>query len=123
MSKMYTREADFQRDAKDLLDLILKPPCFHLHLPNEGKRSKWHGGELKRQGLLPGAADHLVFTPGGRTICFELKSKSGTQTDAQKDFQALCEVAGMPYFLVRTLDEIEAALVACAVPLRIRRGL
>ena len=122
MTKAYAREADFQRDAKDLFDLILKPPAFHLHVPNEGKRSKWNGADLKRQGLLPGAADSIVFAPG-QVVCFELKSKTGRQTDTQKEFQALCLACGIPYFVVYALDEIEHHLVECDVPLRIRQGL
>lgn len=123
MKQTFAREADFQRAAKDLFDLILKPPAFHLHIPNEGKRSKWVGAELKRQGLLPGAADSLIFLPGGRIICFELKSESGRMTDGQSDFQALCEACQTPYFVVRTLAEIEHHLAACGVPTRIRAGL
>ena len=120
---MYAREGDFQRDAKDLLDLILKPPAFAWHPPNEGKRSKATGGILKAQGMMAGAPDIVLFLPVGRVICFELKSKTGRMSDAQKDFRDLCIACGIPYFVVRTLAEIEDHLTACNVPTRVRSGL
>lgn len=60
------------------------------HLPNEGKRSLLANVELKRQGLLAGMPDNLIFTPcpafpQARGVAFELKreDKSASPTILQ----------------------------------------
>lgn len=36
-----------------------------IHIPNEGKRSRRTGNDLKRQGLRPGVADYFLSYPAG----------------------------------------------------------
>lgn len=37
----------------------------------------------------------------------EVKSKTGIQSDFQKEFQALCEKAGVPYILARCVEDVQ----------------
>lgn len=59
----------------------------------------------------PGCAD-LLLLHRGRAIWLELKAAAGRQRDSQKAFQAGVEQAGAVYLLVKSLDELEAALRA-----------
>lgn len=58
--------------------------------------------------LARGLPDIIAFTPALAFI--EAKSPTGTQTPHQKEFQALCEKANIPYILARSVDEVLWAL-------------
>lgn len=118
MTNTFPKESQFQKAAMEYLRLVLLPPAFAFHVPNEGKRSKWVGAELKKQGMLPGAPDILIFYPTGKVLGFELKSASGTMTQSQKDFQAMAGQCGVPVTTIRTIDELEQTLSLCSVPTR-----
>jgi hypothetical protein len=80
--------------------------CFHI--PNERSSSVANMMKLKRLGLLPGAADLEVWVPINgkiKIVYMEVKRYDGRQSVNQKAFQAMCEKAGHPYHVVRSLDE------------------
>lgn len=80
--------------------------CFHI--PNERSSSVANMMKLKRLGLLPGVSDLEIWVPiktGIRTVYMEVKRHDGRQSVNQKAFQAMCEKAGHPYHVVRSLDE------------------
>lgn len=52
-----------------------------------------------------GLPDLCLFA-GKKMYFIEVKSKTGTQSKEQIFFQSLCETAGVPYLLVRSLDEV-----------------
>lgn len=51
-----------------------------------------------------GVPDILAFIPG--LLFIECKATSG-QSPAQKEFQALCDTAKIPYLIIRSLEELE----------------
>ena len=57
-----------------------------VHIPNEGKRSKRYGAELKRQGLKAGFPDLGLFVPRGNKHALFIEMKVGRNkcTDNQK---------------------------------------
>lgn len=55
-----------------------------------------------------GFPDLVCFTP--KFYFIECKAKNGTQSPEQKDFQALCERADVPYILARSVEDVEKAL-------------
>jgi hypothetical protein len=71
---------------------------------------------------IPGCADILAFPirrcPDGdhgmwkipTPLWIELKAPNGRQSDLQKSFQAKVEAEGHRYFLIKSLDELEAQL-------------
>ena len=79
--------------------------------PNEGAGA---GGAIRTAqlittGLFPGVGDLIVWwnTPDGVRIGYlEVKTKTGRQSDRQKHFQDMCEEHGIPYHLVRSLDDV-----------------
>lgn len=55
-----------------------------------------------------GFPDISAFCPG--LVFIECKSPKGKQTEEQKDFQALCQKADIPYILARRLEDVTEAI-------------
>ena len=68
-------------------------------VPNGGLRKASEATLLKREGLLTGASDVVIMLPH-KVVFMEFKTDSGTQSQKQKDFQAVCGVLGLEYYLV-----------------------
>jgi len=61
-------------------------------------------------GVLPGVADIVILSVGGRCHFIELKSKKGRMSDAQIEFQNSVKALGFQYHLCRSLLDVELAL-------------
>lgn len=59
---------------------------------------------LKKMGLTPGVSD-LVILAGGRAYCMEVKTTEGEQSRAQRTFERRCHEIGVPYQIVRSVEE------------------
>jgi hypothetical protein len=91
--------------------------------PNGGARSVIEARIFKGQGVRAGVAD-LVFLWGtfarehaGGLIaysagcaCMEVKTPEGRLSDAQLEFQVQCERRGIPYVVVRSIDDAQATV-------------
>lgn len=75
-------------------------------VPNGGARSALQGKIFKMTGVVAGVSD-MLFMHKGKTYCFELKNKFGTQSDKQKWWQSIVQVEGFNYHIVRSLDEFK----------------
>ena len=77
-----------------------------FHAPNGGKRSLKEAMILKKQGVVPGVADLILLKSNANhnSLCIEMKSKEGIQTDNQKAWQKDCEVHNNAYFVCKSLD-------------------
>ena len=80
--------------------------CMILSIPNGGLRDKMTAITLKATGLYKGAADLLVVFRGWVGFV-ELKTEVGIQSPSQRQFEAHCIEAGIPYHLVRSLAEFQ----------------
>ena len=80
--------------------------CMILSIPNGGLRDKATAITMKATGLYKGAADLLVVYRGWVGFV-ELKTETGTQSPEQRQFEAHCIEAGLPYKLVRSLAEFQ----------------
>lgn len=88
---------------------------FFFSIPNEGA-----GDDRRRQmtmmamGLRPGVADLCVWWPkedGLVTIGFlEVKTRNGRQSTSQRKFEMLCRIRGVPYSVVRSVEDVEVML-------------
>lgn len=79
-----------------------------IAVPNGGRRDTITGAMLKAEGVLAGVADLILLIPNRRyhSLLIELKTKSGTQSKAQKEWQQEVERLGYSkYILVRSIDE------------------
>ena len=80
--------------------------CMILSIPNGGLRDKMTAITMKATGLYKGAADLLVVYRGWVGFV-ELKTETGIQSPAQRQFEAHCIEADIPYHLVRSLAEFQ----------------
>ena len=89
--------------------------AFAFSVPNEAlgqiHARAGHGrmAMLKAMGLRSGVSDLVVLLPG-RVVFMEVKTATGRQSDAQRDFEALCKSLGLEYHLVRTVEEAVGCL-------------
>jgi hypothetical protein len=76
-------------------------------VPYGSKRGKVTAAILKAEGALAGVSDLLFLMPAGTWpyLCIEMKTKTGRQSPAQKEFQNNVEAVGARYALVRSFDE------------------
>ena len=84
-----------------------------IAVPNGGRRDAITGAMLKAEGVLAGVADLILLIPNRRyhSLLIELKTKSGTQSKAQKEWQQEVERLGYSkYILVRSIDEFINAI-------------
>lgn len=55
-----------------------------------------------------GFPDLTCFCP--HLIFLEIKSPQGRLSEAQQNFQSLCEKANIPYYVIRSLNDIISAI-------------
>jgi hypothetical protein len=104
-------EKELQGFVADLIRLNGVDKLIALHIANEGQRAPRTGAFLKRQGMLPGAADWSITLPGGKQHWLELKAAKGRLSPTQKDFQVSCIRNGSPYAVARTPEEAATILM------------
>ena len=86
---------------------------FLFAIPNGGVRTKKSGAMRKYEGAIAGVADLILLFPrGGKSsLCIEMKTprvkgkRAGTQSDEQKEWQALVEKYGSVYVVCHGLIE------------------
>lgn len=88
---------------------LLRKPWFGFHVPNGGNRNAVTGAQLKALGTMAGAPDLLLFGPGGRVHCIEVKAARGRVQPSQREFEERCEACGVPYAIARDVtDAVDA---------------
>lgn len=85
----------------------LAPLLFAV--PNGGGRSRVEAAIMKGEGVLPGVADLILLVPRGAfaSLCIEMKTQTGRQSPAQKEWQHAAQEAGNQYFVVRSFEEFQ----------------
>lgn len=86
---------------------------LYIHIPNEGnRRSKIDGSIRKALGLTAGAPDTFMFISrnGYHGLAIEFKTKTGVQSETQKDFQMRLEEQCYKYVIVRSLEEFKEVI-------------
>lgn len=101
-------EDELQRAAVRWLELR-RPPCFWLHVPNGGGRSRVEAAILKGLGVRAGVPDLLFLAPTG-TGGIELKARTGRQSAAQRAVEAEFRRLGLRYAVARDLHQVETIL-------------
>jgi hypothetical protein len=74
-----------------------------------GRQAMLRTSRMKKAGLLPGVSDLVLMLPG-RVLFLEVKTKTGRQSEHQRDFQRIAEDLGHDYRLVRSVDDVEQLL-------------
>lgn len=92
-----------------------------IHVPNEGERSESMNGILVGMGMVPGAAD-LVIAGAGFCGFLEVKGAKGRLSHEQETFRQDCAARGIPYAVVRDVDEAVDAAVSWGIASRAPDG-
>jgi len=91
-------------------------------VPNEGMMTAALMGNLpksalfgmltkfKKMGMTPGVSD-IVIGHDGRMFAMEVKGERGKQGENQERFEQWCVRCGIPYRVVRSLDEAQAVMI------------
>lgn len=104
-------EDALQRAIIKYLRLAL-PRALVFHIPNGGARSKTEAAILKGLGVLPGIPDVAIIPAGGIARFIEVKAPKGRVSEAQSTLHAQMASLGIPYAVVRSMDDVEGALTA-----------
>jgi len=70
---------------------------------------------MKKQGMQAGVSDYWILANTNRSslpvpIGVELKVRKNKLRPSQEDFKVWCESAGVPYYVCRSLDDLENIL-------------
>lgn len=76
-------------------------------VPNGARRTAQNGARYKAEGMLAGVADLILLKSNKHfgALCIEMKTKSGTQQQTQKEWQKHAEEAGNKYVICRSLED------------------
>lgn len=76
-------------------------------VPNGGARDAVTGAKLKAEGVVAGVADILLLVPNAEhnALAIEMKTPTGRQSPAQKEWQQAAERVGVQYVVARSLPE------------------
>ena len=85
-----------------------KPRYCIFSVPNDTEDKEETMRKLAT-GLKRGASDLIVLFPSVPVFC-EVKTQTGVQGEAQKDFQEQVEELGFDYILVRSLDDFKISI-------------
>ena len=77
-----------------------------FHVPNGGSRNKIEGMQLKASGVVAGVPDFVLLWKG-KAYGFELKTPTGTVSDAQAAVHFAWRGQGVDVFVVRSVEEFK----------------
>lgn len=109
-SRKHPSNEEHQLQCACVRSFRFKYPRFRHNLfavPNGGKRDKTTAAKLKAEGALAGVAD-LIFLKSNRyygALLIEMKTRTGRQTDTQREWQKLIETDGYKYVVCRSVDD------------------
>lgn len=121
---MVDREGPIHRSILQWLRLALPHAMIH-HSANEGVRSGARGmldGKRKKaMGQVAGFPDIVVFPWSHLPVMFfEVKAPGGYASEAQKAIHEQLRVLGYRVALVRSIDDVSAALAEWGIACKVR---
>lgn len=109
-------EHDLQKAIHSYLKLAVPHPRCIWAVDHARKATMIQRKRLKDRGCIAGIHDHFVLYDG-QLITLEIKVGYNGATEGQELFAKDALAAGASCFLVRSIEDVEAALVQCGVPL------
>jgi hypothetical protein len=85
---------------------IAAPDVLIFAIPNGGLRSKSEACRLKWTGVVAGIPDLAVVAPGGRLFFIEVKSDTGSLSEAQREIRDRLTAMRVPYAVARSIDDV-----------------
>lgn len=76
-------------------------------VPNGGKRDARTGAQMRYEGCVRGVADLILLVPkkGYASLCIEMKTPKGVQSEHQRTWQRAAEKYHSRYVVCRSLEE------------------
>lgn len=109
-------ENDVEKAITDYLRWALPRDAVAFHVPLGGfKLTPFEIGRLKRAGYVAGVPDRCILW-GGKAYFLECKGPRGVVSDAQRKMMARILSAGSQAIVVRSVDDVAAALRAWGIP-------
>ena len=72
-------------------------------------KNQAHGAILKAMGMVSGVADLTYLSPNG-VVFIELKTETGGQSPAQKEWERRVRERGYPYYVVRSVEDFKSLI-------------
>jgi hypothetical protein len=117
MARLVDREGPIHRACIDFLESVLPGAVVH-HSPNEipiaGKNIARAIAKAKWNGMKPGYPD-IICHYADRTMLFEVKAEGNYQDKNQKAMAEKLEAQGIPYFVVRSQEDVAEALAELGI--------
>lgn len=85
----------------------IKNKSLIFSIPNGGSRNVAEALNLKRTGLTAGVSD-LILIIKDKIYFIELKTETGKQSTAQKDFETKVNDFGFEYLIFRNLEQYKS---------------
>lgn len=81
-------------------------------VPNGGRRDKKTGARMKYEGVLKGVSDLILLIPkkGYASLCIEMKTPKGIQSEEQRKWQREAERCRNRYVVCRSIEEFMKAV-------------
>lgn len=81
-------------------------------VPNGGARDRVTGAIMKAEGVVAGVADLLLLVPSGpyHGLAIEMKTRTGRQSDSQKEWEKAVTAENYQYVVCRSLDDFRNAV-------------
>jgi hypothetical protein len=98
------------------------PQVVVFHPPNGGLRTKSEAALLKWIGTVAGIPDLVIFVPGGRAFCLEVKSADGRVTPEQREMMIRLNSIGVSNAVVRSIEDVRLAFDAWDISTREAAG-
>jgi len=112
-------EVDVYKPIRKYLDWALPSNCVHFHVPNGAKLGARQIWEMLAIGMKAGIPDHCIVFEG-KAYFLEVKTLKGRVSEAQAQMHEQLRSAGSKVEVVRSVEEVERALLEWKFPLRSR---
>jgi len=81
---------------------------FAVHIPNEGKRTRFEQYKLKKMGVMAGMPDLMIFDPRGIYSGLAIELKAGYNKPTENQLKCLRELENRKWKVLwsNSLDEV-----------------
>lgn len=112
--KSKPRDLEHQLQVRCVEWFFNESPYHELPLfavPNGGRRDAVTGAKMKAEGVVAGVADLILLHPSKsgkyHSLCIEMKTPQGRQSDTQKEWQRKAEGSGNKYVVCRSFEQFQ----------------
>lgn len=108
METLKEKESDIQNSICEYLEI--RGRCF-FRVNNIPAFNRTEGGGFTMRRLpkyTPRGLPDIIVVAGGLFFALEVKTKVGRQSPEQKEFEALVKKHGGKYFVVRSIEDVQA---------------